>query len=94
MSIFDPRQPGSGAEPDSNRERDDAPLPTRFGRTGSGAEPDSNRERDDAPLPTRFGRDRRRRQQRPQPNSAPRHTTGEPRAGRDDARPFDDDGGL
>jgi hypothetical protein len=34
MSIFDPRQTGSGAEPDADREREDAPLPTRFGRDG------------------------------------------------------------
>jgi hypothetical protein len=34
MSIFDPRQTGSGAEPDADREREDAPLPTRFGRHG------------------------------------------------------------
>jgi hypothetical protein len=32
MSIFDPRQTGSGAEPDGEREQEDAPLPTRFGR--------------------------------------------------------------
>ena len=70
MSIFDPRQTGSGAEPDLNRERDDAPLLTRFGRDG------------------------RRRRPRPQPNSAPRHMTGEPRAGPDDQRPFEDDGRL
>ena len=32
MSISDPRQTGSGAEPDADREREDRPLPTRFGR--------------------------------------------------------------
>jgi hypothetical protein len=32
MSISDPGQTGSGAEPDADREREDAPLPTRFGR--------------------------------------------------------------
>jgi hypothetical protein len=32
MSISDPRQTGSGAEPDADREREDPPLPTRFGR--------------------------------------------------------------
>jgi hypothetical protein len=32
MSIFDPRQTGSGDEPDADRERKDAPLPTKFGR--------------------------------------------------------------
>jgi hypothetical protein len=32
MSSFDPRRTGSGAEPDAHRERQDAPLPTRYGR--------------------------------------------------------------
>ena len=32
MSSFDPRQTGSGAEQDADSEREDAPLPTRFGR--------------------------------------------------------------
>ena len=32
MSIFDPNQTDPGAEADAEREREDAPFPTRFGR--------------------------------------------------------------
>jgi hypothetical protein len=34
MSIFGPRETDSGAEPDADREQEDTPLPTRFGRHG------------------------------------------------------------
>jgi hypothetical protein len=34
MSVFDQKQTVSGTEPDADREREDAPLPTRFGRDG------------------------------------------------------------
>jgi hypothetical protein len=51
MSIFDPKQTDSGTEPDADQEREDAPLPTRFGRHGRRNQ-SPRRAAEDPPAPT------------------------------------------